>query len=150
MNQVPKTVWFILGLLLLLQVTTLAIAIHKPAGKSYPSQTQQTIHGPQGPIGLAGAQGQPGLSIQGTPGEPGAIGIQGPPPTADQISSAVSTYLQANPPQGNTGPQGEPGTDGKSVEIRYANNEIEWRFSGDITWTPLVQACTLANSCVSQ
>lgn len=150
MNRVPKVVWVILGLLLLLQVTTLVIAIRKPAGKSYPAQIQNVLIGPQGKLGPVGAQGEPGLSIQGTPGIQGTDGLQGSAPTDSQISLAVSSYLTANPPaQGATGPQGEPGLDGKSVELRYANNEIEWRFSGDITWTLLAQACQLTDSCVS-
>lgn len=61
----------------------------------------------RGPGGEDGSDGQDGAT--GDRGEPG------PPPTAEQISSAVSTYCSAQPggscqgPTGPAGPQGGPG-----------------------------------------
>jgi len=69
-----------------------------------------------GPVGPQGPGGQPGES--GIPGPPG------PPPTTAQISAAVATYLQANPPpQGPPGPQGQPGQ-ATEAAIRDAVNKI--------------------------
>lgn len=126
---------------------TVAVAIHNPNGKSYP----KTIVGEQGPKGdtaqidydkLAtiihnevatlpvpkdGVNGKDGKN--GSTGKSGARGVQG----AD----------------GQPGIQGSPGADGKSIELRYNSSkaELEYRYDGDLNWTPLVTVCVLTNTC---
>lgn len=36
------------------------------------------------------------------------------------------------------GPQGDPGTDGREVEVQKSLTHVQWRYVGDATWTDLV------------
>jgi hypothetical protein len=142
--QIPKIVWFILGLLLLMSFLSISIAIHNPSGRSYP----RTVAGPQGAKGDAvqidynklaalihnevAALPQPKDGVNGKDGKNGVDGKPG-----------------VNGKNGQDGAQGIPGADGKSIELRYnaAKSQIEWRFSGDIAWITLVSGCVLTNTC---
>lgn len=92
-----------------------------PQGPPGPSGTQgppgpSGTQGPPGPTGPQGSQGPKG--DQGPPGTgagtpvPGPQGPPGPPPGPDEIATAVSNYLTANPPP--AGPQGPPGPPGET------------------------------------
>jgi hypothetical protein len=75
--------------------------------------------GPQGPAGPTGPQGPKGdTGAQGPQGDPG------PPPSSDEIASAVTKYFTDNPvsagPTGPQGPQGDPGPPPTSAEIQSA------------------------------
>lgn len=153
--KLPKSFWVIIftGMFLILgALIAVYIAVRNPSGHSYP----KVIQGPKGDtaqidyskINSAIAQQLAALpkaqnGVDGLPGENGTMGIQGlmgiPGPAGPQG------------PQGETGGQGDPGVSGKSIEVRYndAKAEVEWRYDGDIGWTPLVTACTLTNTCVS-
>lgn len=148
MNKVPRLVWVILGILLLLNLVSIGVALHSPSGKSYPST--QIVKGPTGdigPVGPAGPQGQTGISLQGSPGPQGVQGQPGVNVTPDQIASAVSDYLQANPPI--QGGQGDPGISGREVELQSdpLTGDLEWRYVGDSFWQPLLKLCQITNTC---
>lgn len=148
MNKVPKLVWVILGILLLLNLVSIGVALRSPSGKSYPST--QVVKGPVGdigPVGPAGPQGQAGISLQGSLGPQGVQGQPGISVTPDQIASAVADYLQANPPA--QGPQGDQGQSGREVELRTDpnNGDLEWRYVGSLQWLLLTKSCQLTNTC---
>lgn len=160
--KIPKIVWVILILLGILQLFIIGVAIHEPSGRSYPRQVETikadidydkinemikkqlaSLPTPQnGSNGtsIVGATGAKGTSIKGD------TGSQGANVTTDQIADAVAKYFLVNPP-----PAGEIGVAGKTPEIRYnfAKAQLELRYEGDFTWTPLVSACTLTNTCGS-
>lgn len=151
MARIPKTVWALLILALLLNVIAIGIAIHSPSGHSYPQVLQtpvaqvdytkitqivarqiaalpKPINGINGVNGVSGQSGTPGIQ-----GLTGAQGLQGP------IGPQGEAGLQ--------GPQGDPGIPGAQIEIRYVGGLIEWRYNGQLLWQILVSACTLTNMC---
>lgn len=149
MNQpvkIPRLLWLILILFLLISIVTTVIAIRNPSGRSYPRQITVGIAGP------VGAQGLPGISIQGPQGIQGVQGVQGIQGTSGtSIQGPVGvTGLQGNTgPIGPQGPPGDPGTAARQIEIRHddVKAQTEWRYEGDLTWQPLVQDCVLTNTC---
>lgn len=147
MNQIPLKVWFAIALLILLNFVSIGIALHNPGGKSYPSVT--IVKGIPGQIGLTGPTGIQGQSIVGQQGLQGVQGTPGVSVTPDEIASAISTYLQANPPA--AGVQGEPGQNGAQVELRTnpITGNIEWKYDNQLNWGVLFQTCIITNSCPS-
>lgn len=155
MYKTPKLIWIVLGLLLLISLASLVVALKNPSGHSYPYEVQssqpqinyqkisqivakQVAALPTPPAGSNGANGVNGRNgINGSPGQNGTngqsiVGIPGPQGEA-----------------GIQGPQGDPGAPGKTVELQYNSlkAEIEWRYTDDLLWRPLVSACTLTNTC---
>lgn len=148
MNSIPKKVWVAIVLLILLNFVSIGIALHNPKGNSYPRVIiEKGASGPAGTVGSTGLQGQPGISVQGPQGTQGVQGTSGVSVTPDELASAVSTYLQVNPP--SPGAQGDPGTAGAQVELRVnpGTKNLEWRYDGQLTWQILLQTCELTNSC---
>lgn len=155
--KIPKIAWVILALVLILQIVVVVIAIRAPSGRSYPKATPQVMvdRVDYNKISQLIHDQIVGLHVtNGTDGQPGVVGPVGP--TGQSGASGVSG-LQGSEgaaiqgPKGDTGSQGDPGTPGKSIEIRYnlAGARIEYRYEGDFIWTPLVDACTLTNTCAS-
>lgn len=89
-------------------------------------------------------------------GPAGERGSNAPPVADAQVLSAVVAYcsdgrcIGAKGDTGNTGGTGNPGEDGREIQLR-GNNEtdvIEWRFVGDEAWMTVTRYCDLTNSCV--
>lgn len=168
-RKIPKLFWVVITILILLNLATLIVALRSPNGNSYPNQSiaplnytkvAQIIHQQLENIPVKnGVDGQSIVGPQGlsgTNGLNGVDGINGQNVTSDQIATAVSAYLQVNPPasgaqgeKGDTGLQGPAGTDASTVELQYntVKAQIEWRYNGDTSWQVLVQTCALTNSC---
>lgn len=87
--------------------------------------------------GLNGLNGSNGLAgVNGTNGSNGQNGLD---ITPNQIASAVSSYLQANPIP--IGPQGQPGTPGRTVFLRLdpITGLEECQYLGDLVWQPITE-----------
>lgn len=160
-NKLPRAFWFLAVVVLvslLINLVTIVIAIRSPGGNSYPRETQtvpapidyskisaivqqQISAEPKAMDGVAGAPGQ-----NGVPGKPGINGTDG--------SNGLNGTNGENGTQGtigNQGPQGDPGSPGAEVELQYdaLKAQIEWKYSTDFAWRPLVTVCVLTNTCVS-
>lgn len=160
-NKLPKVFWLLAAIALislLLNLVTIVIAVRSPGGDSYPREfpsavdyskisnivAQQIAAQPKAIDGVAGTPGQNGL--QGQNGTNGTNGVTG---SAGTTGTPGDTGMQGE--QGEPGPQGDPGQPGLTVQLRYNNlkNEIEWKYTTDLTWRPLVTTCTLTNTCVN-
>lgn len=85
--------------------------------------------------GTNGKNGSPG--INGQSGVDGTNGADGQNVTPDEIAQAVSSYLQANPPE--QGIQGPAGVSGRTVLLRLdpLSNLEECQYLGDLIWQPI-------------
>lgn len=144
--KLPKLLWCILIMFLLISLTTTAIAIRNPSGRSYP-RTVPVVQGPAGPKGDTGNSGPIGFQgpngVQGLQGEAGPVGPTGAK-GADGLNIQGSIGMQ-----GPQGVPGEPGQSGREIEIRHNDilAETQWRYVGDLTWLTLVKDCALTNTC---
>lgn len=144
--QIPKTIWAILIILILMTITSMVVAIHNPGGVSYP----RVIAGPRGPKGDSPSidYGRLELAISrdiaklpipkdGINGRNGLNGKDG--------KNGKDGTRETN------GLSGDPGIAGKSIEIRHndALHRTEWRYTGDFGWKILVNDCTILNNCES-
>lgn len=150
--KIPKLLWGILILFLAVSIFATVVAIRDPSGRSYP----RIIAGTQGPKGdsvpvdytkLAVLIHNEVISLGLTSGTNGVNGIgingsNGQNVTPDQIATAVTAYLQANPP--SPGKDGLPGADGapgvaKNLVTRCVpglNPRIDIKYDGDDIWQP--------------
>lgn len=146
--KIPKLLWLILILFLLVSIVTTVIAIKNPSGRSYPRTIQVSL---PGPIGIQGIQGVGGLQgPQGISGVQGSTGLQGNQgPIGIQGSTGLTGMQGDTGPQGPPGNPGEPGQPGREIEVRHndAKAETEWRYTDDLTWFVLVKDCTITNNC---
>lgn len=97
-------------------------------------QGPQGIQGPVGPKGETGAQGPQGL--QGPKGDIGPQGPQGEIGPQGETGKAF-TYEDFSPEQleklkGEQGKTGISGINGREIELRQFEKNVEWRYSTDI------------------
>jgi len=111
------------------------------------------ITGPQGPQGPQGPKGDKG--DKGDPGEKWFSGGSAPSGTLGAIGdwylntsngnvyekTGTTTWTQRGNirgPQGIQGPKGDPGENGRGVELRRIDDFVQWRHEGETAWTNLI------------
>lgn len=107
------------------------------------SKQPTVIKGIDGREGLQGVQGVSGIN-----GLNGSNGVNGQSVTPEQIATAVSQYLQANPPASVQGPPGKDGVNGKSIQIELdpVTCSLQSKYDDSDSWNILaiIPGCGVA------